>query len=164
MLKTILLSLGAALAAILVLFFVVIGRERTWELVAGSPDPEPYDFASARRSPTNNDALACSEGLCAEPDFTIAAFEEPVEAVIEGFAQKLLSADSLARRIDDRNDPTRARFVTYSPLMRFPDTIDLAAQKLPDGRTGVMAYARAQLGREDFGKNRLRLEALFGES
>ena len=32
---------------------------------------------------------------------------------------------------------------------------------MPDGRTGIMAYAAAQLGNSDMGKNRLRLEALF---
>lgn len=164
MLKTTLLSLLAVVAIALLLFVVVIGRERTWEIVAGKPDRGSYDFAEARRSPTSNDALACSEGLCAEADFTIPAFEDAPEAVIERFAQRLLTIDPLARRLDDRDDPSRARFVTYSPVMRFPDTIDLAAQKLSDGRTGVMAYARAQLGKDDLGKNRQRLEALFGGS
>ena len=32
---------------------------------------------------------------------------------------------------------------------------------MPDGRTGIMAYAKAQLGKSDFGKNRDRLKALF---
>jgi uncharacterized protein (DUF1499 family) len=164
MIKTALLSLLAVLAIAALLFFVVIGRERTWEMVAGKPDRGPHDFAEARRSPTSNDALACSEGLCAEPDFTIATFEESPEAVIERFAQRLLANDRLARRVDDGKDPSRARFVTHSPVMRFPDTIDLAAQKFPDGRTGVMAYARAQLGKKDLGKNRERLEALFAGS
>lgn len=164
MLKTTLISVLAILAIAFLLFVVVIGRERTWEMVAGKPDRGPYDFAQARRSPTSNDALACSEGLCAEPDFTIATFEGSPEAVIERFAQRLLSSDKLARRVDDGTDPSRARFVTYSPMMRFPDTIDLAAQKRPDGRTGIMAYARAQLGKKDLGKNRERLEALLAGS
>lgn len=164
MLKTTLLSLLAILAVAALLFVVVIGRERTWEMVAGKPDRGPYDFAQAKRSPTSNDALACSEGLCAEPDFKISPFVDSPEAVIEWFTQKLLSTDKLARRVDDGNDPSRARFVTYSPVMRFPDTIDLAARKLPDGRTGLMAYARAQLGKKDLGKNRERLEALFAGS
>lgn len=160
MLKTILLSAAALLAAI-ALAFVLIGRERSWELIAGSPDTGPRDFDSGRRSPTANDALACSPGLCAEPDFEIAPTDEAPEIAIEHLSQRLTAIDTLCHRIDDRQDPARARFVTYSPLMRFPDVIHLEARQMPDGRTGLMAYARAQLGQKDFGKNRARLESLF---
>ena len=160
MLKTILLALvilvGAGLAA-----FVLIGRERTWELFAGSPDRGPRDFSANRRSPTPNDALACSPGLCEKPDFEIAPLDDAPAIAIERLSQRLFNSDPLARRIDDRKDPARARFVTYSPLMRFPDLIHLEARAMPDGRTGIMAYAAAQLGKSDMGKNRLRLEALF---
>lgn len=162
MLKTILLALailvGAALAA-----FVLIGRERTWELFAGSPDRGAHDFSSNRRSPTPNDALACSPGLCAEPDFEIAPVDDAPAITIERLSQRLFTMDPLARRVDDRKDAARARFVTYSPLMRFPDVIHLEARAMPDGRTGIMAYAAAQLGDGDMGKNRLRLEALLNK-
>lgn len=160
MLKTIFLALvilvGAALAA-----FILIGRERTWELLAGSPDQGVHDFAANRRSPTPNDALACSPGLCTTPDFEIPPFDDAPAIAIERLSQRLFNIDPLARRVDDRKDPARARFVTYSPLMRFPDVIHLEARAMPDGRTGIMAYAAAQLGGSDMGKNRLRLEALF---
>lgn len=160
MLKTIILGLiillGAAVAA-----FVLLGRERSWELIAGSPDRGPRDFSANRRSSTPNDALACSPGLCLEPDFEISPFDDAPAIAIERLSQRLLSSDPLARRVDDRKDPARARFVTYSPLMRFPDMIHLEAKPLPDGRTGVMAYAAAQLGKADFGKNRDRLKALL---
>jgi uncharacterized protein (DUF1499 family) len=162
MLKTIILGLliliGAALAA-----FVIIGRERSWELMAGSPDRGPRDFSTGRRSPTPNDALACSPGLCTAPDFEIAPVDDAPAIAIERLSQRLTSIDPLARRADDRKNPTKARFVTYSPLMRFPDMIHLEAKAMPDGRTGIMAYARAQLGGKDMGKNRERLEALFGK-
>ena len=45
--------------------------------------------------------------------------------------------------------------------MRFPDVIHLEARPMPDGRTGIMAYAAAQIGKSDLGKNRARLEALL---
>lgn len=161
MLKTIFVTALFIVAATLLLFLVVIGRERSWELIAGSPDQGSHDFAAGERSPTRNDALACAEGLCDNPDFTIPASDDAPETTIERLAERLLSIDALARRVDDESNPSRARFVTHSPVMRFPDMIHLEAQPLPDGRTGMMAYARAQLGREDFGKNRARLEALF---
>ncbi len=163
MLKTVLLCVlllvGAAIAA-----FVLIGRERSWELIAGAPDSGQYDFGSARRSPTSNDALACSPGLCAEPDVEVGSFDDAPAIVIERLSQRLLASDPLARRVDDRKNSTTARFVTYSPLMRFPDVIHLEARAMADGRTGIMAYARAQLGKSDLGKNRARLEALLGKS
>ena len=141
--------------------FVTIGRERSWELIAGPPGLEPYDFNATLRSPNPNDALACSPGLCQKPDFEIAPMHDAPPIVIERLSQRLLASDSLARRVDDRKDPDKARFVTYSPFFRFPDVIHLEARPLQDGRTGVMAYARAQLGKSDLGKNRARLEALF---
>lgn len=160
MVKTVLLSLAILLGA-LVAVFVLIGRERSWELIAGSPDRGQRDFDTGRRSPTPNDALACSPGLCKDPDFEVAAFDDAPPIAIERLSQRLLDTDPLARRIDDRSNPVRARFVTYSPLMRFPDVIHLEARPLPDGRTGIMAYARAQLGKSDMGKNRGRLESLL---
>ncbi len=162
MLKTIFLGIivlvGAAVAA-----FVIIGRERSWELLAGSPDRGPRNFSTDQRSPTPNDALACSPGLCTEPDFEIAPVDDAPAIAIERLSQRLTNNDALARRVDDRKNPTKARFVTYSPLMRFPDMIHLEAKAMPDGRTGIMAYAHAQLGGKDMGKNRARLEALFGK-
>ncbi|MEM5473923.1 DUF1499 domain-containing protein [Hoeflea sp. AS60] len=162
MVKTVILGvivlIGAVIAA-----FVLIGRERSWELIAGSPDRGQHDFDAARRSPHPNDALACSPGLCSEPDFEIAAVEDAPAIAIERLSQRLVTSDPLARRVDDRKDPSKARFITYSPLMRFPDVIHLEARPMPDGRTGIMAYARAQLGSDDMGKNRARLEALFGK-
>lgn len=161
MAKTIILGfiilIGAAIAA-----FVFIGRERSWELIAGSPDRGPHDFSANRRSATPNDALACSPGLCTEPDFEITPFDDAPAIAIERLSQRLMASDPLARRIDDRKDPAKARFVTYSPLMRFPDMIHLEARAMPNGRTGIMAYVRAQLGKSDLGKNRARLEALLG--
>lgn len=164
MLKTILWTLVAVFAIASLLFFVVIGREKSWEMMAGSPDRGPYDFTTADRSPTANDALACTEGLCENPDFAIAAFDDAPEIVIERLTQRLLSSDELARRVDDRSNPAKARFVTHSPIMRFPDMIHLEARPMPDGRTGVMAYAQAQVGTNDLGKNRARLEALFPQN
>jgi len=160
MLKTIFIGVIALVVAAL-MAFVLIGRERSWEIIAGSPDRGFYDFATAARSPTENDALACGPGLCGNPDFEIAPVDGAPETVIAELAARLLAIDSLARRVDDEADPLAARFVTYSPLMRFPDVIHLRTTRLADGRTGIMAYARAQLGQKDFRKNRARLETLL---
>ncbi|MCY0147984.1 DUF1499 domain-containing protein [Hoeflea sp. G2-23] len=160
MIKTILWGV-AALIGIIVLAFVLVGRGRSWELIAGSPDRGQYDFAAAPRSSTANDALACSPGMCAKPDFNLEPVNDAPAAAISNLVQKLLASDDLARRVDDGNNPATARIVTYSPTMRFPDVIHLEARPLADGRTGLMAYSAAQLGKSDFGVNRARLQALF---
>ncbi|WP_047029079.1 DUF1499 domain-containing protein [Hoeflea sp. IMCC20628] len=162
MLKTILLGV-VALIGVALLAFVLIGRERSWEMIAGPADGGQHDFTDGKRSPTANDALACSPGLCTEPDFTIAPVNEAPADVIEQLSQRLAATDPRSRRVDDGTNPAKARFVTYSALMRFPDVIHLEAVTMADGRTGVMAYSRAQLGKSDFGKNRARLEALFAQ-
>ena len=159
----IVLSCVLLLAGVSIAAFILIGRERSWELIAGSPDTGQYDFDTAQRSATSNDALACSPGLCTDPDFEIGAFDDAPAIAIERLSQRLLASDPLARRVDDRKNPAKARFVTHSPLMRFPDVIHLEARAMPDGRTGIMAYAKAQLGKSDMGKNRDRLKALLGK-
>jgi len=160
MIKTILWG-AAALIGVIVLAFVLVGRERSWELIAGSPDQGQYDFAAAQRSATPNDALACSPGLCAKPDFILEPVDDEPAAAIATLVQKLLASDKLARRVDDGSNPAIARLVAYSATMRFPDVIHLEARPLADGRTGLLAYSAAQLGKSDFGVNRARLEALF---
>lgn len=152
------LALALALAA---LAFVIYGRERSWALLAGPHDTGRYDFAAAPRSPTGNDALACSPGLCARADFELPVYENAPEAMVDRLAEQLLAIDPLARRLDDGSAPAYARFVTFSPLMRFPDIIDIKAASTADGRTGLMICARARLGRSDFGKNRERIERLM---
>jgi len=162
MLKTMLFFLVAALG-LSAAAFVLIGRERIWMMVAGTPDRGQYDFSLASRSLTPNDALACTEGLCEKPDFVIAARQGQPDLVLNDVIGDFLAGDPLARRLDTGSDPLRARFVTYSPLMRFPDLVSLEAVALPDGMTGLMAYVRAQLGSSDMGKNRERLERLFAD-
>ena len=75
-------------------------------------------------------------------------------AVLEGAAADI-------RRVDDGSDPARARYVTRTPLMKFPDTNTFEAVTLENGRTGLVAYAAAQLGYSDGGNNRKRLEAVM---
>lgn len=150
-----------ALVVAVLATFVLGGREQSWEVIAGSPDRGDYDFARARRSSSGNDALACSPGLCENPDFEIEPVDVEPEVAIATLTEQLLANDPLARRVDDGADQLAVRFITYSPVMRFPDVIHLRTTRLADGLTGVMAYARAQLGKSDFGKNRARLEDLL---
>lgn len=149
--------LGAAILivfAIAALFFVLYGRANTWALITGPNDPGPYDFATESRRKTGNDALACSPGLCRSADWTLPFYDVAPRGLIGELAARLKRIDTRAERVDDGSRPDYARFLTFSPVMRFPDAIDLEAERLPDGRTGLRIYSRAKLGSRDFGKNR----------
>ena len=77
---------------------------------------------------------------------------------MDAILARIAAADPTAERVDDGTNPAYARFVARSRLMRFPDTVDIEAVVLDDGRTGLRAYGRAQLGRSDRGVNRARLK------
>jgi hypothetical protein len=152
----------AALVAILVAFFLVYGRAETWRLVAGDPDLGQFDRSAPARSEQPNDALFCTPGLCegVPVDRELPEYTMPPGELIERIVAAMDEIAPVAERVDDGGDPAQARFVTYTEALRFPDTNSFEAVTLGDGRTGLVAYARAQLGKSDVGNNRKRLEAI----
>ncbi|MDA4847303.1 DUF1499 domain-containing protein [Hoeflea poritis] len=158
--KTLLVAVAVVAAIILcaAIVFFAYGREKTWMRLAGSPDRGRLDLVEIRRSPTANDALACTARLRDDCDFEVPAIDAAPADIAARLAGRIEDADPLARRVDDGDDPAHLRYVTYSPAMRFPDLISIELVPLDDGRTGVIAYARAQLGRLDFGANLERLK------
>ena len=150
-----------ALPVLAGILFIGIGRERTWELIAGSADRGRLDLRNLERSPTANDALACTAGLRDDCDFVLPAFTRQPAQLSQQIAARIEKSDALARRVDDGSAPEHLRYVAYSPTMRFPDLVNIEIVPLPGGGYGVLAYARAQLGKKDFGANRARLERYF---
>ena len=117
----------------------------------------PVDWATLTRSPTPNDALICPAGHCPrarvdrepptyalEPSALLARLKETVRA--EAHTVELPVGGDRA-----------ARFIQYTPLMRYPDTIDVAVLPVAGGST-LALYSRSLIGRGDFGVNRARLE------
>lgn len=151
--------LFAAVLALAGTAFLAIGPERTWELLAGSPDLGRYEFDTLQRRKTPNDALMCSPGLCdGASDGPLPVFDEPPDQVMKKINGRIAASGGLVRRVDDGSDPSYARYVTFTRWMRFPDTTDIQAIRMADGRTGLRAYARAQLGSSDRGVNKARLK------
>ena len=118
-------------------------------------DIGPVDWATLRRHPTN-DALICPARHC--PNAT---------ADQQAKVYPLAPADLLARvkRVALAEPDTKelapdrergARFVQYTRLMRYPDTIDVDI--IPAGAGSTLAlYSRSLVGRKDFGVNHARL-------
>ena len=149
----------AILVAVVLVF--AFDRHAFWARIAGPADLGRYDFDNAPRSRTPNDALACTPGLCgSEPDIEVGESSETPAALVAAIIRRVAQGSRPFERVDDGRDPGYARFVVRSPLMRFPDTVDIEAVELANGRTGLRAYARAQLGKSDVGNNRKRLEAI----
>ncbi|MEM6464123.1 MAG: DUF1499 domain-containing protein [Pseudomonadota bacterium] len=154
-------ALVAAVIVVAAVVFLAVGRERSWQMIAGSADRGRFDLAEVKRSPTANDALACTPGLRDDCDFELPRFDAAPSDLADRIALQIETVDPLARRVDDRSDIGHLRYVTYSPNMRFPDLVNIEIVPVDEDRVGVVAYAHAQLGRLDFGANRARLERYF---
>jgi uncharacterized protein (DUF1499 family) len=128
--------------------------------LTGSPlDIGPVDWATLTRHATPNDALVCPPERCPratpdreprsyrlEPAALLARLKEIVQA--DGNVAELYCADACGQR---------ARFIQYTRLMRYPDTIDIEVFPV-NGQSTVAIYSRSLIGQGDFGVNRARLE------
>lgn len=149
-----------AIIVIAGLVFVLYGRENTWRAIAGDPDLGPFDLTNLTRSDRPNDALLCTPGLCdgVNVDAPLPAYDMTVDALMAVLNEQINAQPDIKERVDNGENPAALRYVTWTNTMRFPDTNQFLAVDLGDGRTGLIAYARAQLGYSDQGNNRARLE------
>lgn len=156
----VLVALGVAL-----LFFIAYGRAESWALVFGNPDLGPFDRSAPMRAAHPNDALLCTPGLCdgVAVDIELPDYAGPPARLIAEIDEAMHASGEIYRRVDDTSDPAQSRYVTWTPLMRFPDTSSFEAVPLENGRVGLVAYGRAQIGYSDGGVNRRRLERIVGQ-
>lgn len=158
--------LAVAVAALLV--FRLAGPDRVWRWIAGPPDLGPVAFGTLTRPDTPNAYLVCPPGACerARPDRVSPVYAVPPEELARA-AVAVLDGMERTRRVDDRGEPLRARFVARTRLMRFPDTVSLEAMPADaEGETPASAiaiYSRSQLGRSDLGENRRRVEGILAD-
>lgn len=158
------LILLVLLATVATVGFLIYGRENTWQLIAGNPDQGPFELAAPVRSDRPNDALLCSPGLCegVAVDGALPVYDMAPEALIAALRAAIEAQPDRKQRVDEGTDPAALRYVTWTDTMRFADTSQFLAVDLGDGRSGLVAYARAQLGRSDMGNNKARLERWTG--
>ena len=117
------------------------------------------DWATLTRHPTPNDALICPAGRCpnAKADEGPKVYPlAPGELLARVKQIALAEPDTKELPCEPRCDCT-ARFVQYTRLMRFPDTIDVETLPAGEGRSTLAVYSRSLVGRKDFGVNRARL-------
>ena len=147
------------LAGLGFLGLVLYGRDRAWERV-GPADLGRVDFAALVRSPHPNDALAATPVLDPAADIALPLYLAPPEAVMAAI-DAVIAGQGPGRAEVVETGALLRRVVTRSPVMRFPDTTVIEAVPVRGG-TALRAYARATVGRSDFGANARRLREWLG--
>lgn len=129
--------------------------------LTGRPlDIGPVDFATLTRHATQNDALVCPPDLCrnATPDSAARTYDLSRADLLARLKAVVLAEPNVGELycFDECGDI--ARFVQYSRLMRFPDTVDIAVFPADGGRATLAIYSRSLVGRHDFGVNAARVK------
>ena len=157
-------ALAAALGLSLALRDRPFGIERAWTALFGPPDLGPVDFTRLSRRATPNDALACPPGLCgdARVDIVTPVYNLPYHE-LRARLQSLIESDPGATRVAEDGGGRGDRYVIRTPLMRFPDTVDVLVLPSEGGRSTVAIYSRSQIGRSDLGANLARIRRWLGD-
>lgn len=132
-------------------------RERLYALV-GPADLGPVVFETLQRRNSPNDALACPPGLCNARSDVVPPVFAATASDLRVALSRVLAREAHLQLADADDLVPSERYVQRTPLMRFPDTIDVRFIDLPDGRSTLAIYSRSQLGTHDLGANRARIE------
>ncbi|MDP4823997.1 MAG: DUF1499 domain-containing protein [Aestuariivirgaceae bacterium] len=148
------LARAAILACLLGLGLLFAAREQIWVLLAGPADQGAVDFANITRSGKPNDYLLCPPDLCANADAQAPVFaasgETLLKATLALVAENVIGEEGFA-----------FRYVTRTPLMRFPDTVSIRILELGETQATLGIYSRSLIGHSDLGANRARVETLI---
>ncbi len=134
-----------------------------WRVAALAQMPKdsgPVDPVRLIRRATTSDALVCPERVCqkAKPDIVAPVFlvsaadlrrKVSIVAMSEPHTDELPCAADCAKT---------ARFVQYSPVFMFPDTIDVTVSDAGAKASTLTIYSRSLMGYGDWGVNRTRVE------
>lgn len=134
-----------------------------YEMAFGSPDLGPFDFETAVRSTRPNTALACPKNFCknAKVDFDPGVFEVSEEKLRDLFTTYVLSQPDVSPvyRHAQPGLPTQDRYIQRTPLMQFPDTINVRFIPLTENTSTLAIHSQSQIGQSDFGVNLKRIKA-----
>jgi uncharacterized protein (DUF1499 family) len=162
------LALAAAIIFIvLVAGYVLLERHPGYgayygiaKLTGARLDIGPVNFQTLRRRTSPNDALVCPRERCpnANPDRETKIYSMSAPKLLAR-VRKVALAEPRTGELYCGTDCDRiARFVQYSRLMRYPDTIDVEVFPIDGERSALAIYSRSLVGYGDFGVNRDRIE------
>lgn len=149
------------IALVFILLIVVFAwdRDSFWTRLAGDPDLGDVTFATLTKGPKPNEALACPPGRCKAYSAGLETTQYALapEALLEEL-DAALEKEEAVTRVDDGSNPRKRRYVTRSPLMRYPDTVSVEAFASQGETSQIAMFARAQIGYSDMGANKARIE------
>lgn len=127
-----------------------------WQTMFGSPDLGAVDFMTVERRRTPNDSLACPAGFCPRAKSDIEPPVYPVSAErLRSVTMEVIARESGTALVHSAR--SQDRYLVRTPLLRFPDTVNLSVIDLGEGRSTLALYSRSQIGRSDLGTNQKRL-------
>lgn len=145
------------MSAVAVVAAIGVGPGVIWNLF-GSPDLGPINFRTLTRRSTPNDSLAAAPDLCSASSDVLPP-EFAVEAnVLRSMFGTMLASETSVERVAADDAGLTDRYVQRSALMRYPDTVVVQFFGRPNGWSTLALYSRSQIGRNDFGVNRARIE------
>jgi uncharacterized protein (DUF1499 family) len=167
LLFSIIVFVAFAALAIIIAKLLNVGmdwRDATYKLIAGAPKTAIVDFATLKRRSSPNDALACPQDRCAaKPDRVTnpdRRTRQAIWTVIEGALFARAEAITLASQATDAEEETRV-YLIRTPLMRFPDVLQVTLGTAKDAGTSIAMYSASQIGYGDMGANLARIDALL---
>jgi uncharacterized protein (DUF1499 family) len=133
---------------------------RAAELAQMPKDSGPVDPVQLTRRATPSDALVCPERVCQQAKADVVA---PVFLVTAADLRRKVSLVALSepRTVElpcTANCDKTARFVQYSAVFLFPDTIDVTVSEAGAKASTLAVYSRSLVGYGDQGVNRARVE------
>ncbi len=146
-----------------VLMFIVIlafmyGWPNIWKLGFGNADLGAVNFETFTPSKKPNHALFCPENFCknAAPNKVLPTYDLNV-ADLKIKLLKLVQAEKNIYKVAENVETYEYRFVQYTPLMGFPDTIRIKFIDLGNNKSSMAIFSESQIGQSDLGVNYKRI-------
>lgn len=138
------------------------GPQKFLEQLWGKPDMGHVEINTLTPFKKPNTGLACPENYCTftTPHIITGNYSAPTEKLHETIIE-YFKTNKNAKNVSKVEDKLSLRFVTYSPTLRFPDTIQIQLIKLDESTSTLAIFARAKLGHSDFGANKKRIEDIL---
>jgi len=120
---------------------------------------QELDFVQLERRRSANDALASPPGFCrlVKADLESPVFQVPAERLRE-IVSRVAQDEPRTVLIAPSSCAGETRYLVRSPILRFPDLVDVRVIARGEHASTLAIYSRSRVGRYDFGVNRRRVE------
>lgn len=153
-----LLSWIIGMLSLVIVAFFLVGPDRVWQMTTGPADMGAMTLETLTRTGKPNDALiGPADALPMAPDVESPVFAVPAEELFQQIIARI-EATGTVTWVEQNDGALYARALTFSPLMRFPDTNHIWVAPVDETHATLVLYAAAKLGQSDLGKNRERLD------